>query len=39
LEDSGLDERIILQWIFKKWDGESWTEFMWLLIGTGGGGL
>jgi hypothetical protein len=25
LEDLGVDGRIILNWIFKKWNGEAWT--------------
>jgi hypothetical protein len=27
---------IILNWIFKKWDGRAWTGLIWLWIGTGG---
>jgi hypothetical protein len=30
LEDLGVDWRIILRWIFKKWDGEAWTGLLWL---------
>jgi len=35
-EDAGLDERIILRWIFRKWDVGLWTGLIWLRIGTGG---
>jgi len=32
--------RIILRWIFRKWDvGGVWTVSSWLRIGTGGGHL
>jgi len=39
LEDPGVDGRIILRWIFRKWDVRAWTGSMWLKIGTGGGHL
>ena len=37
LEDSGVDGRIILNWIFNKWMGGAWTGLIWLRIGKGGG--
>jgi len=35
----GVDGRIILIWIFRKWDVGVWTGSSWLRIGTGGGHL
>ena len=35
--DPGIDERIILKRIFRKWDVGVWTGSSWLRIGTGGG--
>ena len=37
--DPGLDGRIILRSIFRKWDVGAWTVSSWLRIGTGGGHL
>ena len=36
MEDSGVGVRIILKWIFEKWDAGAWTGAIWLRIGTGG---
>jgi len=37
LEDPDIDGRIILRWIFRKWDVDrAWTGSSWLRIGTAG---
>jgi len=39
LGDPGVDGRIILSWIFRKWDVGLWTESSWLRVWTVGGHL
>jgi hypothetical protein len=34
LGDLGVDGKIILRWIFRKWHVGVWTESIWLRIGT-----
>jgi len=35
----GVDGKIILRWIFRKWNVGVWTGSSWLRIGTDGGHL
>jgi len=35
LKDLGVDGRIILRWMFRKWSGEAWTGLIWLRAETG----
>jgi hypothetical protein len=37
--DPDVDGKIILRWIFGKWEGVVGTGWSWLRIGTGGGHL
>ena len=37
--DPDVDWRIILRWIFRKWEGVVGTGWSWLRIGTVGGHL
>jgi len=39
LGDTGVDGRLVLRWIFRKWELEVWTGSNWLRIGTGDGHL
>jgi hypothetical protein len=39
MEVPGVDGRIILRWIFRKWDVVAWTGSSWPRIGKGGGHL
>ena len=36
LEDASVDGRIILRWIFRKWDVKALTSWIWIRIETGG---
>jgi hypothetical protein len=35
--DPGMYGKIILKWIFRKWDVKVWPGLAWLRIETGGG--
>jgi hypothetical protein len=37
LDDLGVEEKMILKRIFKKRDGDTWNEFIWLTISNAGG--
>ena len=39
LEDLGVDGRITLKLVSKKWDAEAWTGQLWHRKETGGGRL
>ena len=39
LGDPDIDKRIILRWIFRKWERVVGTGWNWLRLGTGGGHL
>jgi hypothetical protein len=39
LVDQDVAGRIILKWIFMKWDVREWTGSNWIRIGTSGGHL
>ena len=39
LKDRGVDGSIILNWVFKKWNGVAWTGLIYLRVRTVGGFL
>jgi hypothetical protein len=34
LEFLDINGKIVIKWIFEKWDGKAWTGLMWLRIET-----
>jgi hypothetical protein len=36
-EDLGVDGKLIVEWIVRKWGEKFWTGFIWLRIGTSDG--
>jgi len=36
LKDPSIDGRIILNWIFRVWDGREWAGLIWFTTWTGG---
>jgi len=39
VEVQGVDGKIILRWVFRKWDVVAWIGSIWLRIGTAGRNL
>jgi len=33
VEDLGIDDNVILEWVLTRWDGRMFTGFIWLKIG------
>jgi len=39
LKERVLHGRLIIKWMFRKWDGDVWTGFIWFRIRIDGGRL
>jgi hypothetical protein len=37
VECPGVDDSIVLRWIFRNWNGEAWTGLIWFRVRTGVG--